>query len=77
MTWISTQDSLPCFICFGFQTGKKIRYRTEGGAEHEGIYQGWGLFGKDDRMDITHWQPIETTVTHDCPHTEIADENKQ
>ena len=61
--WIATADRMPCFRCFGFQTGKKLLYRLNDGTEHEGIYQGWGMFGIDSREDVSHWQPVDTTAT--------------
>jgi hypothetical protein len=61
--WIPTKGSLPCFKCFGFHTGKKLKYRLNDGTEHEGIYQGWGMFGLDSREDVSHWMPADTTAT--------------
>lgn len=66
--WIATKDSMPCFRCFGFQTGKTLWYRLNDGTELEGIYQGWGMFGLDDREDVSHWKPTDTTVTSNDVH---------
>jgi len=58
--WISIQErGHPNFNVHGFHLGQqKIQFRTEDGEEHEDIYQGWGLYGKRDRQDVTHWRPL-------------------
>lgn len=60
--WIVTTERMPCFRCFGFQTGKTVWYRLNDGSEHEGVYQGWGMFGPNDREDVSHWKPTDDTA---------------
>jgi len=63
--WISVEErGHPDFTVHGFHItdadGKlqKIQFRTEDGDEHEDFYQGWVMYGMQDRHDVTHWRPI-------------------
>lgn len=58
MTWNTT--TLPDFTVHGFHTGRTVRYKTADELVREGIYQGWGVFGKgvDQRQDVIAWQPV-------------------
>lgn len=55
-------DCLPDFTVHGFHLGKTVRYRLKDGTEHEGVYQGWGLFGAGQTHDwdlgeVIAWSP--------------------
>jgi len=59
--WIATPISdrngeYPDFNVHGFHTGRKVHVRYLDGKEDVVIYQGFGLFGNDDRQDVTHWK---------------------
>ena len=58
--WISIQErGHPKFYVNGCNLDQqKIEFRTEDGEEHQDIYQGWGMYGKGDRHDVTHWRPL-------------------
>jgi len=59
--WISIEkEGHPNFNIHGFHLDmQKIQFRTDDGTEHEDIYQGWGMYGMDNREDVTHWRPLE------------------
>ena len=56
MNWIAISE-LPDFRIYGFHTGKKVEVRYADGEEDVVIYHGYGMFGKDNREDVTHWRP--------------------
>ena len=57
MNWIAMPE-YPDFRIYGFHTGKKVQVRYEDGKEEVVLYHGYGMFGKDNREDVTHWRPI-------------------
>lgn len=76
--WISVDERLPCFVCFGFQTGRTVQFKTEDGTEHDDIYQGWGIFGKGAAFGVkgvTHWR-VDASLTSDSPHKHLDTELK-
>lgn len=59
--WIATPISdangkYPDFNVYGFHTGRKVVVRYSDGNEDVVAYQGFGMFGNDDRQDVTHWK---------------------
>ncbi len=66
--WIDIEDEgLPNFKIYGFQTGKKIKFRA-GDGEHLGIYQGWGVFADENKLSTTDLYDVgfigDKKVTH-------------
>lgn len=60
---------LPDFTVHGFHTGKLVDFMLSDGRELTGIYQGYGLFGKDPMYD---WMAGEVHVQAWKPHTPPA-----
>lgn len=54
---LETVGEYPDFRKHGFHTGRKVEVRFSDGKEELMIYQGYGMFGKDNREDVTHWRP--------------------
>lgn len=50
------KDGLPDFTKHGFHLGKMVHVRYADGMEALVYYQGYGMFGKDNREDVTHWK---------------------
>lgn len=69
--WIACKDSLPCFICFGFPTGRSIFWKAADCSEGSGPYHGYGEFGNPPAVEVTHWRPSESDIhlirEHDAP----------
>lgn len=75
VAWVAVGHSLPCFICFGFPTKRKVQFKLADGTEYEDIYQGWGIFGAGHGFDreVTHWRSSEADVVlHQMPHAHDA-----
>lgn len=60
--WSSIEhDGLPDFRLWGFHTNRRLRVKYSDGTEGIVHYMGYGMFGKDNREDVTDWQPdLET-----------------
>lgn len=58
--WIEIEKyGYPDFRSHGFHLKKKLDVRYEDGTESTEYYMGYGMFGEDQREDVTHWRVIE------------------
>ena len=55
---LDTVGEYPDFRVYGFHTGKSVIVRRRDGSEQETFYGGYGMFGRDNFMDVTHWRPF-------------------
>lgn len=66
---LETVGEYPDFRVYGFHTGRQVEVRFSDGQEELVIYQGYGMFGKDFREDITHWRPSPSAALTGAPET--------
>ena len=59
---LETVGEYPDFRMYGFHTGRKVEVRFADGKEDVVIYQGYGMFGENNREDVTHWRPSPNVV---------------
>ena len=59
--WIAVAEEYPDFRLYGFHTGNKVEVRFADGLEEVVVYHGFGVFGNDNREDVTHWRTNEIT----------------
>ena len=54
---LKTVGEYPDFRLFGFHTKSRVEVRFSDGTELVTFYGGYGMFGPDNREDVTHWRP--------------------
>lgn len=55
--WIEiATEGYPDFRLHGFHLREEVEVRYADGTEAIVLYMGYGMFGKENREDVTHWR---------------------